>query len=390
MTAALEAHPIANAFPMIEGKERELFAADIAANGLLEDIILFEGMILDGRNRHRECLAHGVPPRFRDYVGDDPVGFVISLNMRRRHLTTSQRAMAAVTIANLGRGRPKANNPQHCGISTRTAAAMLHVGTRSVETARQVADRGAPEVVEAVRNGRIDVTNAAAIATLDRQEQAALSRQDEAAILKRASEIRARQNIERRDARISKLEHIQSGTQPLPSGRLFSILLADCAWRFLSGDSDRSIENHYPTMTIAELCAMRVIDIAAPNAMLAFWATNPHLRLAFDVIEAWGFEYKSCFTWPKDKMGLGYWNRSQHETLLICTRGDFPAPLPQHRISSVIAAPRGRHSEKPACVAEWIERAWPTLSKIELFCRDPRPGWAVWGNQAQVKEAAAV
>jgi N6-adenosine-specific RNA methylase IME4 len=102
---------------------------------------------------------------------------------------------------------------------------------------------------------------------------------------------------------------------------------------------------------------------------------------ALKVIEAWGFTYRSGFSWHKDKRGTGYYNRNQHEHLLVATRGKIPAPAPNARVSSVIAAPRGRHSEKPAAAYELIERAFPALPKIELFARARRDGWEAWGNE---------
>src|SRR5262245_24291659 len=86
-TAALEFHPIADMFPLMEGEELDALVADIRANGLLESIVTYEGMILDGRNRCRACLAAGVEPVLTPFRGDDPVAFVISANIRRRHLS---------------------------------------------------------------------------------------------------------------------------------------------------------------------------------------------------------------------------------------------------------------------------------------------------------------
>jgi N6-adenosine-specific RNA methylase IME4 len=100
------------------------------------------------------------------------------------------------------------------------------------------------------------------------------------------------------------------------------------------------------------------------------------------VLRQWGFEYRSCAVWVKDKIGMGYWFRQQHELLLVGSRGDMPPPPPEMRASSVIQADRGEHSAKPEEVHALIERAYPTLPKVEMFARKPRDGWHVWGNQA--------
>ena len=88
-------------------------------------------------------------------------------------------------------------------------------------------------------------------------------------------------------------------------------------------------------------------SIAADDCVLFLWATNPMLPQAMEVMAAWGFTYKSHITWPKDKVGPGYWTRNKHELLLIGTRGDPPAPAPGEQPGSWIEAPRGEHSEKP-------------------------------------------
>ena len=105
--------------------------------------------------------------------------------------------------------------------------------------------------------------------------------------------------------------------------------------------------------------------------MLFLWATVPMLIEALDVMKAWGFAYKSNFAWVKDRAGTGYWNRNQHEQLLIGTRGNMPAPAPGEQYCSVIEAKAGRHSEKPEVFAEMIDDMFQNLSGIELFARGP-------------------
>jgi ParB-like nuclease family protein len=123
--SGMEFHPLALLFPLLD----EL-VADICAHGLREPIVVFEGKILDGRNRFLACQRAGVEPSFKEYVGNDPLAYVISLNLKRRHLDTSQRAMIAAKIANMRQGartdlQPSANLPE---LSQSQAAEMLNVG----------------------------------------------------------------------------------------------------------------------------------------------------------------------------------------------------------------------------------------------------------------------
>lgn len=174
-------------------------------------------------------------------------------------------------------------------------------------------------------------------------------------------------------------------TQPaeLPAGT-YSLIYADPPWRYdFAQDSADAIENQYPTMAVEEICALPVAGISAPDCVLFLWATNPKLREALEVMAAWGFAYKTNMVWVKNGIGLGYYARAKHELLLIGTKGEPAVPAPEDRPASVIEADKGRHSQKPACVAELLEGMYPKAQRVELFCRDPREGWAVWGNEVQ-------
>lgn len=138
--STLQFHEIANVFPLIEGKEFEELVADVRAYGVREPIVLFQGKILDGRNRWRAAQQAAVECPSTEYEGDDPVGFVVSLNLRRRHLDESQRGVVAASIAKLPRG---ANQHSPIGLPTQERAAeMLNVGLNTVKRAPSRACNG--------------------------------------------------------------------------------------------------------------------------------------------------------------------------------------------------------------------------------------------------------
>lgn len=146
---------------------------------------------------------------------------------------------------------------------------------------------------------------------------------------------------------------------------------------------NRKIENQYPTMTLEEICNLPVGDIASPDAVLLLWTTSPKLAESMDVINAWGFVYRTCIVWDKERIGMGYYARQQHELLLIASRGSIPVPAPENRPASVIRLKRdNEHSAKPHEFYTLIERMYPEYDRIELFARNNREGWAAWGNQA--------
>lgn len=380
----LEFHPIANCFPLIDGGEFDELVADIRANGVREPIILHEGMILDGRNRYRASAVAGVDCPMTDYRGENAVAFVVSLNLRRRHLSEGQRAWVAAKLANLNNGE-RASQICEASITRDQAASMLNVSPRSVDSARVVRDHGVTELQDRVASGAVAPSTAADVARLPQSEQREIIAKGEREILEAAKRIRAERAVKRREERIEKIETISRGNTPLLTPRKYPVIYADPPWRYENppmGGTNRSIENHYPTMTLDEICALPVAEIAADNAILYLWATAPKLIECMKVIEAWGFDYRTNMVWVKDKIGMGYHARNQHELLLIAKRGNMPPPEAGKQPSSVVHAERNEHSAKPVEFYEIIERNYPGVGKIELFCRSPREGWAVWGNQA--------
>jgi N6-adenosine-specific RNA methylase IME4 len=213
-------------------------------------------------------------------------------------------------------------------------------------------------------------------------------------ILADAKAIRAEKSKERYKARIIRISEVNSANAPLPVYQKYSLIYADPPWDYElyneTTGSSRAASEKYPTMKLEDICALPVDQLATKDAVLFMWTTSPHLRESFTVLDSWGFEYKTHVVWVKHAIGLGHYVRGQHEHLIIATRGDFPAPLPANRPSSVIAADRRNHSQKPDEAYELIETMYPDqeLPKIELFARQARPGWACWGNQAPTSEQA--
>jgi len=168
---------------------------------------------------------------------------------------------------------------------------------------------------------------------------------------------------------------------------LYEIIYADPPWRYQDKNCNGAAAQQYETMNLADIKALPVSNIVAPNAVLFLWATWPLIRGAFEVIEAWGFTYKSIgFNWikrnPGDQgyfFGLGRWTRGNAEPCLLATRGK-PKRV-NAAISQLIFEPVGRHSKKPDLVRERIVQLMGDKPRIELFARKRTAGWAVWGNE---------
>lgn len=168
---------------------------------------------------------------------------------------------------------------------------------------------------------------------------------------------------------------------PLPDGK-YRVIYADPPWQY--GNTMPEYygvqDDHYPTMTVKEICDLPIYKIVGDNAVLFLWVTSPILAESFDVIEAWGFEYKTSFVWDKVKHVMGHYNSIRHEFLLVCVRGSCQ-PDVQKLFDSVITEERTEHSKKPKIFREIIDTIYPYGKRIELFAREKAEGWDVYGNE---------
>lgn len=163
-------------------------------------------------------------------------------------------------------------------------------------------------------------------------------------------------------------------------GQRFATVYADPPWQYGNQGTRASTDNHYGTMTVEQICAEPVKDLVEENAHLHLWTTNAFLFDAKTVMEAWGFEYKSCFVWVKPQMGIGNYWRLSHEFMLFGIRGK--APFRDRSLMSWAQLDRTKHSAKPEQVRDFVMRASPG-PYLELYGRSPVDGWTVYGNQIE-------
>ena len=179
----------------------------------------------------------------------------------------------------------------------------------------------------------------------------------------------------------------------------FSIIYADPPWSYNSSmTGDRGVLNHYNVMSLEDLKRLPIRDITEDDCVLFLWVTMPKLNVVFDVIEAWGFEYKTCaFNWTKMNkksntpfMGMGRWTRSNNELCLLATKGNPKRISAGVRMlletfeddkTDVLHSRVRDHSRKPDEVRDRIVELCGDLPRVELFAREVTPGWSVWGNE---------
>lgn len=430
-------HRFAKLFPLLVEAEANDLREDIRMNGVRDQIVMLDGEILDGVNRYGalvflvesgEVLGPGWGHRagepldadhllpdhswFRKFnasVEGDPLTWVLSKNLHRRHLSVGQRAWIVAQIETISHGgdRKSADQDANLQLDRQTLAARADVSERTVASAAKVRDEGVPELQQAVAQGDIAPSAAEAIASLPKSQQQdlvlALPRDESGALTPEARKnlgplirevrgIKQREKAERREQREADLGR---KILALPDQK-FGLVLSDYEWDHepysRETGMDRHPSNHYPTSVDAhtpEEIAARIAErmsCAAQDCVWLCWTTIPHLAIALRVVELLGFTYKSHIVWnkvrPGNGRGPGYWVTGEHELLLICTRGKVVAPSTAHFRSS-FEAPVGEHSEKPDFQYEFAEFHFPNLPKVELNARRARAGWYGWGFEAE-------
>lgn len=377
-------HPLADVFPLIEGAEFDALVADVAKQGLLEAIITLDGNILDGRNRYRACVAAGVEPHFEVFEGADPVAFVVSKNVARRHLDESQRALAAAKIATLQHGQRQSG--QLAAVQTQDgAASLLNVGERSVRRAREVLNEGAPELVRAVEAGRVSVSAAADVATLPKVEQTEIVAKGEREILEAAKRIR----LQKAEVRRAEIQAIAATQVHIPAGK-FSTIVIDPPWPMEKIERDVAPDQvafDYPTMSEDQLAAFPVADMAADDCHLFCWTTHKFLPMSLRLLDAWGFRYVLTMVWHKpggfQPFGLPQYNCE----FAIYARRGTPTFADTKAFNVCFQAPRREHSRKPDEFYDVIRRV-TTGPRIDVFSREARDGFDQYGNETSKFEAA--
>ena len=387
----LSIHEVANLFPAMSADEYAELLSDIRANGLHEALWTYQGALIDGRHRYRACQELGIEPTTREWDGRGSlVTFVVGLNLHRRHLTSSQRAMLALEVEKLFAaethvGRPAKNNtrigeifPQfpdlpesntNNGRAKDQAAAIVGTNSHYVTDAKKIA-ASAPELVERVKSGDMSIPEAKKLAS--------------APVLMRTAAIEKMASGQAKDVRSAMRQVVAEDVREaaaLPAAK-YRVVYADPPWKYGNTMPDYFAEqaDHYPLMTVAEIAAMPICDLTEDNAVLFLWVTSPILAESFTVITGWGFTYKASFVWDKIKHNMGHYNSVRHEFLLIATRGSCQPDI-QRLHDSVVSEERTAHSVKPETFRQIIDEIYPHGKRIELFARRQVEGWDSYGNQ---------
>lgn len=375
-----EFHEIASIFPLIEGPEFSDLVQSVKANGVKEPIWLYEGKILDGRNRYRAANEAGIPFQTKEFTGSqiEAIDHVWALNRTRRHLTSSQAAIADA----------KRNKMEDTYAEIRESARERQDQTnklkRNEKGQLQPVQELTPEQEQPGSQTRDIRAKAAGTNSkyIDLADRLVEERPD------LAEEVHAGKKTLTQVQRELKKEELSGRLISQPSGK-YRVIYADPPWHYNDKCDEGSVqsggcEKHYPSMKIPELCALPVKDMAEENAVLFLWTTSPLLEESFKVINAWDFSYRASMVWDKVRHNMGHYVSVRHEFLLICVRGSC-TPDVKKLFDSVQSIERAQHSAKPEEFRNIIDTIYPHGKRIELFRRGDAPsGWEAWGNEVQV------
>jgi N6-adenosine-specific RNA methylase IME4 len=345
----------------LKSAECALLEKSIVREGCRDPIVVWRGhnIILDGHNRYDICRKHGIPFKvvYLDFPSRQAAKqWIVENQLAKRNLTPYQRALLALELERVIAAEARKQQGRRIDISPTLANSCQAIDAREEAARRTGLSHGTISKVKLIVEEGTE------------EEKEKLSSGD------------PKLSIHAVYLRILQRK-IRTETPPFPRDK-FSLVYADPPWSFeFVPAENRAVQNHYPTMSFEQLSLLPVWSIAEDNCVLAMWAPACKLDEALRLIKAWGFTYRTCAVWTKDKLGLGYYFRNQHELLLIAIKGEPATPKPEDRSSSVINAPRTIHSEKPDQAYEILERMYPDFRRIELFARKTRPGWAAWGNQ---------
>jgi len=342
-------------------------------------------ILVDGHHRYELAKKHGlsfqvVEREFRDL--DEVLVWIDRNQLGRRNLTDEQRAVVIGRLYKALKKEPHRPKKDENGenfapfsgshATARAVAEQVGVNEKTVRNAAKFTEavealqQVSPKAAEAVLRGEVKD----ALTMLPKVPEEALE-----FVAKRIEEGERSIRQTLQEFRSQQLE-----SPPLPEGK-FDVIYADPPWEYeFSLTENREVENHYPTMTLEELKQLQIPS--ADNAVLFLWVPPPKLPEGLEVMRAWGFRYVTCAVWDKEKIGMGYWFRQQHELLLVGVKGNFSPPPPDKRFPSIIRSPRTEHSRKPEVVYEIIETMFPNARLLELFARrNNRLRWTVWGNE---------
>lgn len=369
MNSVIQFHEVANIFPMMSADEFDALKLDIAQNGLIEPIWTHDGKIIDGRNRYNACQEVGVKPQFREYTGQGGaalVAFVVSLNLKRRHLDAGQKAFVALEIEPMlaafakermtaaqnndaGRAASEKIQQQEKGKAAVQAAAIVGTNAHYVADAKRLT-ADAPELAAKVKSGEMKMP-----AAIQEMKRAQIVAHLEAVETKQAKEIEG----------------------------VYDVIVIDPPWPMEKIERDERPNQSafdYPVMSLEEISELEIPN--AKDCHVWLWTTHKFLPDAIELLDYWGYSYVCTFVWHKpggfQPFGLPQYNSE----FVLYARAGSPKFIDLKDFKLCFDAPRGAHSEKPEYFYEMVRRV-TAGRRLDMFNRREIEGFDGWGKESK-------
>lgn len=383
----LKVHPAAKLMPLMKGDEFDELVEDMRQHGQRHPVVMFAGMVLDGRNRLEACRRLKIEPKTVEWIakGRSATAYVVSTNIARRHLTESQRATIAADLAPMFAAEAK-QRQRAAGGDKRSPTATA----RSAKKEKGKRDRRPAAADAAKAVGASTRSTEAAIALKKADPKLFDAVKNDELTLKQATR------------QVTTTRLVAKAKAYLPPAGQFEVISTDWPWKYNDTQDGPGMDRGlpYPPMTIAEIVASIDELPVAENCALFAWVTNPILLdpacwavVAAKLNARWGFVAKQIRTWiktnetdePVTRQGWVWRNDTEHLIRLERGRPVFLPTGENHgnpiQRTSFRAPQPPRHSEKPAVAYADIERICASSSRLEMYARDPRPGWITSGSE---------
>jgi N6-adenosine-specific RNA methylase IME4 len=355
--------------PPLSDEEYKLLEESILNEGCRDAIVIWNGTIVDGHNRYEICTKHNIPFKTveKEFSDRGEAKIWIAQNqIGRRNLNAYQRSLLALKLRDMIATKAKENQlsglkqfksspvlqnsaKREEPLDTReTLAKMANVSHDTIEKVQKIEEKAPQEVKEKLLNGKMSIHQAY-------KQVKAMERKEEA----------------------KKKEPL-----PIPEGK-YNVIYLDPPWPVGSIVMDKwesPIEDKYPTMSLEEIEALPVRDLANNNCSLFMWTTHTFLPAALKIIDKWGFKYHCLITWDKGNGWTQFGFNKRTEFLIYAYVGKMNIDPYGKAIPTLISEPKTYHSKKPDIIRKMIEEKVPA-PRLEMFARDKYDGWTVWGNE---------
>jgi len=376
-------HEFRDLIPRLSQEEKKQLEDNILKDGIRDDLILWNDILLDGHNRYEIAEKHGLRYKTKQIELKDEKQakeWIILNQFGRRNLNNYSRAELALELKGLFAVKAKENSMKSGGdrksdnyksglenspksinpIDTRKEVSVIaEVSDNTIARVEKIKKHAEPEVIERLKSGEVSINQ-------------------------------VYQQVRKEESKKKKAEQLfQTQKELKPTEKKYRVIYADPPWKYgeeqhvdMGNVQTTVLGSHYPSMSIQELSDLPVKNITTDNAVLFLWVTSPLLEECFPMIKAWGFKYKTSMVWDKIKHNVGNYVSVRHEFLLICTKGAC-TPDVRKLFDSVQSIERTEHSKKPEEFRTIIETIYTEGNKVELFRRGDAPeGWDTWGNEA--------